>query len=75
MQLTLTQVEANDLLFALELATEALSDDADAKHRVTDWSILWDKIFDTGLEADFANQFMEFQEGERPEHMARINKE
>jgi len=64
MQLTLIQSEANDLLFALELAMETLSEDADAKHRVADWSILWDKVFDTGLEADFANQFMEFKEGE-----------
>jgi hypothetical protein len=75
MQLTLIQSEANDLLFALELAMEALCDDADAKHRVRDWSILWDKVFDTGLEAGFSNQHMEFEEGEKPEYMERITEE
>ena len=75
MQLTLTQIEANNLLFALELAMETLSDDADTKHRVSDWSILWGKVFDTGLEANFANQSMEFQKGEKPEYIVRTNKE
>lgn len=71
MQLTLIQTEANDLLQALEVAMDAIHGDIDSTDQLRDFSILWDKVFDTGREAGFANGYMEFAEGERPEYMER----
>ena len=70
-QLTLIQTEANDLLQALEVAMDAIHGDIDSTDQLRDFSILWDKVFDTGIAAGFANEYMEFADGERPEYMER----
>ena len=55
-QLTLNQLETNDLLLSIEARMENLGLDMDATDRVRDLSILWDKLFDSGLAGGFANQ-------------------
>ena len=57
-QLTLNQLETNELLLSIEARMTALGEDMDASHTLKDLSILWDKLFDSGLKGGFANQYM-----------------
>ena len=56
MQLNLNQSEANSLLLALEVAMDAISNDIGSTDKLSDFSTLWDEIFESGIEAGFTDR-------------------
>ncbi len=56
MQLILNQAETNNLLLALEVAMDAISSDIGSTDKLSDFSTLWDEIFDSGIEAGFTDR-------------------
>jgi hypothetical protein len=52
-QLTLNQDEANLMLRAVEELQNTLHDDTGSQNMLRDLSILWGKVFDTGIAGGF----------------------